>query len=311
MKIIIYLITILLFISCSEDDIVKTDGYKLTFNVTYSGDALVKRVNVAVFNYADGIDTKPPIATYMPTATDSYTFPETITLEDLKAGEYIAIIYGDVDPDDGKMKNEPGDPFIVTDKIVITDKDLSIDLELKDETVTPECESSKDCDRGETCNTETGKCESTLDPCSNTTCGDFGDCEVDGNRPKCVCDEGYHADMLTCVEDSVGVHKINFTVNYSGTESLKRVMVAYYVGEATGMPDKTITVPETPNEVLTFPYTFSLTPEESKVYNIKLKADTKTSGMPEHIIGGVESEVKEADVTETDIDLTFTLVDPS
>jgi len=266
MKIIIYLITILLFISCSEDDIVKTDGYKLTFNVTYSGDALVKRVNVAVFNYADGIDTKPPIATYMPTATDSYTFPETITLEDLKAGEYIAIIYGDVDPDDGKMKNEPGDPFIVTDKIVITDKDLSIDLELKDETVTPECESSKDCDRGETCNTETGKCEST---------------------------------------------KINFTVNYSGTESLKRVMVAYYVGEATGMPDKTITVPETPNEVLTFPYTFSLTPEESKVYNIKLKADTKTSGMPEHIIGGVESEVKEANVTETDIDLTFTLVDPS
>ncbi len=40
-------------------------------------------------------------------------------------------------------------------------------------------------------------------PCDSVLCSNHGECIVENESPKCDCDEGYHADALNCVPDSV------------------------------------------------------------------------------------------------------------
>ena len=41
------------------------------------------------------------------------------------------------------------------------------------------------------------------DPCAGVTCSGHGECAVVDREPQCLCDTGYHAEGLECVEDTV------------------------------------------------------------------------------------------------------------
>ena len=85
-------------------------------------------------------------------------------------------------------------------------------------------------------------------------------------------------------------------------------MIAYYYNSsASGFPDEKETV-LAPNsgDVIKFPFTFTLTPTENRIYYISLKADEKTEGMPT-IFGGIESDTKKVIVTKDKTDISFIL----
>ena len=123
--------------------------------------------------------------------------------------------------------------------------------------------------------------------------------------------------MISCADDTIdkdkdnsGVGKVNIKVNYSGEQALKRVMVAFYVGDTNKIPDELKILPENVDGELTFPYTFSITPKKNRKYNVTLLADIETSGAPSHTTSAA-SEYKEITVVKDGVDVEFTLVDPS
>ena len=49
----------------------------------------------------------------------------------------------------------------------------------------------------------------TIDPCAGQTCSDHGTCAVNAGNASCVCDDGYHADGLTCIAADETGGKLN------------------------------------------------------------------------------------------------------
>lgn len=63
------------------------------------------------------------------------------------------------------------------------------------------CYGNGTCDTGLVC-TAAGLCaHDTEGPCAGVSCSDHGTCAIAGGDPVCACDDGYHAEGLTCIED--------------------------------------------------------------------------------------------------------------
>ena len=103
---------------------------------------------------------------------------------------------------------------------------------------------------------------------------------------------------------------INFTIEYSGNRSLKRVMVAFYKegSDIKAMPDIIETLPKTPNETLIFPYVFSIAPKNG-TYKVKVLADDSTSGAPNFKTASF-SQFQDVIFMGKKVELNFKLDDP-
>lgn len=65
------------------------------------------------------------------------------------------------------------------------------------------CVSSADCAENDICNPQTHFCETPVDSCDGITCSNQGICKINENIVYCECNEGYHSNGLTCVENNV------------------------------------------------------------------------------------------------------------
>jgi len=245
------IVSVFIFSSCGEDELIKNtdkNKYALTFNVNYTGNAEVKQVRAALFDYETSVD-EDGIASGAPAST--FSFPEEpltiggvdftkdikINLTAIEGKKYLVVIYGDADTTDGKLSVNKIDPLYEIKNFTAT-KDESFNAELKDQEV--DCNSScgdKICGTDE-CGVSCGSCD-TGKICSN--------------------------DQLTC-EETEKTYEITLTVNYSGAKTIKRIGIAGYDNpEYSGFMPKYAQFIDGP---ITFPYTFTFDPTKDGQFNI-------------------------------------------
>lgn len=74
--------------------------------------------------------------------------------------------------------------------------------------------------------------EDPLESCEGITCGDHGECDDSSGEAVCVCDEGYHAENMICVEDDTGKKRTGEECTDSG--DCQSGWCLKYTGQDTG-----------------------------------------------------------------------------
>lgn len=89
------------------------------------------------------------------------------------------------------------------------------------------CESQNDCTQIETCNVILHQCINSEDPCNGVTCSNHGTCSDNEGNPICICETGYHAEGLSCLEDNISEPCLGVTCSNHGTCQVDSLNKAY------------------------------------------------------------------------------------
>lgn len=103
------------------------------------------------------------------------------------------------------------------------------------------CETQDDCNQIETCNLTLHQCINSEDPCNGITCSNHGTCSDNEGTPICICETGFHAEGLSCIEDNISEPCLGVTCSNHGTcqvDSLNRAFCECEEGYEVDETDK-------------------------------------------------------------------------